>query len=66
MMTDKQTTNWPELAEGLYTFLTGRGATIEYDFDQMEVSVPSSTRPDATSATWKLNGKLRVRTSEAK
>jgi hypothetical protein len=61
-----QTTTWPELAEGLYAFLTGRGATIEYAFDNMQISVPSSTHPDAPSAPWKLNGTLRVRTFEAK
>jgi hypothetical protein len=27
--TNDATTTWPELAEGLYGFLTGRGATIE-------------------------------------
>jgi hypothetical protein len=60
------TTTWPELAEGLYSFLTGRGATIEYSFDDMQIWIPSSTSHDATAAQWKLNGTLRVRTSEAK
>jgi hypothetical protein len=60
----KQTTTWPELAEGLYGFLTGRGATIEYAFDNMEISVPASTSHDAPSAKWKLNGAIRIKTSE--
>ncbi len=60
-----QTSTWPELAEGLYSFLTGRGATIEYGFDNIEVWVPGSTHPDALSAKWKVNGTLRIRTSEA-
>ena len=65
MSDDKRdTTTWPELAEGLYGFLTGRGATIEYHFDNMEIAVPSSASPDATQAHWKLNGALKVRTSE--
>lgn len=66
MIEDKATTTWPELAEGLYGFLTGRGATIEYSFDNMEIEVPSSTRADAPSAKWRLNGALRVRTHEDK
>ena len=66
MNNTKQTTTWPELAEGLYGFLTGRGATIEYGFDNMEIAVPSSTASDAQSAKWRLNGTLRVRTSETK
>jgi hypothetical protein len=60
------TTTWPELAEGLYAFLTGRGATIEYTFDNMQIGVPSSTAHDATSALWKVNGTVRIRTSETK
>ena len=63
--TQTEVTTWPQLAEGLYGFLTGRGATIEYQFDNMEVSVPRDTNPDAPSALWKLNGTVRVRTYES-
>ena len=65
-MADKHTevTTWPHLAEGLYSFLTGRGATIEYQFDNMEVSVPRDTSPNSPSAIWKLNGTMRMRTYE--
>jgi len=59
------TTTWPELAEGLYSFLTGRGATIEYGFENVELWVPSSTHPEAPAARWKVNGTVRIRTSEA-
>jgi hypothetical protein len=62
--TKRDTTTWPELAEGLYGFLTGRGATIEYHFENMEIAVPSSTSADAAQAKWKLNGALKIRTSE--
>ena len=62
--TARETQTWPELAEGLYGFLTGRGATIEYHFDDMEIGVPSSTRDGAAQAKWKLNGALRIKTSE--
>ena len=58
------TTSWPQLAEGLYSFLTGRGATIEYDFENMDVLVPRDASDDAPRARWNVNGKLRVRTSE--
>ncbi len=65
MADDKRdTTTWPELAEGLYGFLTGRGATIEYHFDNMEIGVPSSANANASQANWKLNGALKIRTSE--
>ena len=63
-MTHDGTTTWPELAEGLYGFLTGRGATIEYHFEDMVIGVPSSAHADATHAQWKLNGALKIRTTE--
>ncbi len=66
MQTDHQkaTQTWPELAEGLYGFLTGRGATIHYTFENMELWVPSKTGDDATAAKWKMNGTLKVTTTE--
>lgn len=57
-------TTWPHLAEGLYTFLTGRGAVIEYTFENMEVHIPRDTAPNAPSARWKMNGTIRIRTYE--
>jgi hypothetical protein len=60
---DKETQNWPELAIGLYDKLTGRDATIAYEFDDMEVDVPSGTN-STDSAKWKLNGKVRISTTE--
>ena len=57
-------TTWPHLAEGLYTFLTGRGAVIEYTFENMEVMVPRDTGSNAPSAKWKMNGTIRIRTYE--
>ena len=60
-----QTTNtWPELAIGLYDKLTGRGAEITYDLENLEVQVPSRAGEDATFANWKLNGTIRIRTRD--
>ncbi len=59
-----ETTTWPELAEGLYGFLTGRGASIEYRFEEMTIGVPSAARPEAPQAMWRLNGGLTIRTIE--
>ena len=55
---------WPELAIGLYDKLTGRGAEITYDFDNFELSVPSSAANDASHARWRMNGILKIRTRE--
>ncbi|MEQ8241686.1 MAG: hypothetical protein RIA69_20905 [Cyclobacteriaceae bacterium] len=59
---EKETTTWPDLAIGLYDKLTGRDATISYEFDNFEVNVPKGTGSDE-SAKWKVNGKLNIRTS---
>lgn len=60
----QNTNSWPELAIGLYDKLTGRGAQINYEFDNFTVEVPSSTDDDASSARWKMNGTLRITTTD--
>ena len=60
----EDTTTWPELGMALYDKLTGRDAEITYEFENLEVSVPSSASSEASHANWKLNGTLKVRTSE--
>ena len=59
-----ETTNWPELAIGLYDKLTGRGAEITYDFEDFQVDVPSGTSDEQQAARWRLNGVIRVRTTD--
>ncbi|MFC6906338.1 hypothetical protein [Halalkalicoccus tibetensis] len=59
-----ETETWPELAIGLYDRLTGRGAEITYEFEEMEVDVPSKTGEDADYAHWRVDGTLRISTRE--
>jgi hypothetical protein len=59
-----ETTNWPDLAIGLYDRLTGRNAEITYEFEDFELQVPSSASEDAKHATWKMTDTLRVRTKD--
>jgi hypothetical protein len=58
------TRTWPELAESLYERLTGRGAEISYEFENMSVDVPSHAGEDAAHANWRLDGTLRIRTRD--
>ncbi|MEM4781330.1 MAG: hypothetical protein QXG03_07215 [Halalkalicoccus sp.] len=60
----EETRTWPELAIGLYDRLTGRGAEITYEFENMEVDVPSKTGEDAEYAHWRVDGTLRITTRE--
>jgi hypothetical protein len=51
---------WPELAVALYDKLTGRGAEITYEFDNLEIYVPAYHAEDAPLARWKINGALKI------
>ena len=63
-MNNEHTTNWPDLAMGLYERLTGRNAEIAYELADMHVKVPSGTGPQAEHAEWVLNGTLKIRTKD--
>ncbi len=65
MNSEKATHTWPELAGGLYDALTGRNAEITYDFQNIEVDIPSSTGGQGVEhAHWKVNGVLKIRTQD--
>lgn len=59
-----ESTTWPDLAIGLYDRLTGRGAEIIYEFEDMTVEVPSGTGEDAEHAEWHLDGQITITTRE--
>jgi hypothetical protein len=61
---DKPTLDWTDLGKEMWSYLTGKGAAIDYSFVDMTVEVPRDTGPDAARATWKLNGTLRITTSD--
>jgi hypothetical protein len=64
MSDEKNIATWPQLAEGLYSFLTARKASIRYEFQNLEIHVPKDTTENSPSAKWKLNGALVVSTFE--
>jgi hypothetical protein len=64
-MADEHKT-WPDMAIDLYDKLTGRHAEITYEFDNMEVWVPSGTGENVSHAHWKVNGVLRIRSRDTK
>ena len=59
-----QVTNFADLGKEMWAYLTGRGAAINYEFVDMTVEVPRETGAGAPRAAWKLNGTLRITTSE--
>lgn len=56
--------SFADFGKEMWAYLTGKGAAINYEFVDMSVEVPRETGPDSPRATWKLNGVLRVTTSE--
>ena len=62
----EHTKTWPELAIGLFDQLTGKEAEITYEFERMEVEIPSGTGPQAEHAIWRINGTIKIRTKAGK
>jgi hypothetical protein len=63
-MSTTETKTWPELAIGLYDALTGRGAQITYEMNNVEIHVPSKVGDDAEHAFWKVNGTIKISTQD--
>ncbi|GAL07088.1 hypothetical protein ACFFLZ_08760 [Photobacterium aphoticum] len=55
------TTNWPELAGALYDKLTERHAELTYEFDHVEIGVPSGTGEKSEQSTWTVSGSISIR-----
>lgn len=56
--------DWTDLGQEMWSYLTGRRAAVDYKFIDMVIEVPRDIGPDAPRAVWKLDGTLRVTTSE--
>lgn len=56
--------DWTDLGMRMWSFLTGRQAAINYEFQDMVVEVPRDTGSNAPRATWRLSGTLRVTTDD--
>lgn len=60
----KENLDWTDLGKEMWSYLTGKGAAIDYSFVDMIVEVPRDTGPEAPRATWRLNGTLRITTRD--
>lgn len=65
MDTKTEVTTWTDLGRDMWSYLTGKEAAINYEFVDMAVDVPRDTGTDAPAATWRLNGTLRITTTDA-
>lgn len=61
---NKQVIDWTDLGKEMWSYLTGKEAAIDYSFKDMTIEVPRDTGADAPRAVWKLDGTLRITTSD--
>ena len=62
--TNSKTTQWVDLIGALFDRLTGKGAIITYEFDNLVIDIPKAAGPggkDLGSAKWTINGKLIIK-----
>ena len=55
---------WPDFAVGLCDKLTGRGAEISYEFNDMSLHIPAKLGDSSDHYHWKLQGTLIIRTRD--
>lgn len=58
------TTNIADFGREMWSFLTGKGAVIDYTFVDMTIEVPRETGPSAPRAVWKVDGTVRISTND--
>lgn len=58
------TTNIADFGREMWSFLTGKGAVIDYTFVDMTIEVPRETGPESPRAVWKVDGTVRVSTND--
>lgn len=61
---DKQVLDWTDLGKEMWSYLTGKGAAIDYSFVDMTVEVPRDTGPHSPRAVWRIDGTLRITTQD--
>lgn len=57
-------TNIADFGREMWSFLTGKGAVIDYTFKDMTVEVPRETGADSPRAVWKFDGTVRISTTD--
>ena len=65
--TVKSNERWTELIIELFDRLTGKGASVNYTFENLIIDIPRAIGPDGHnmgSAQWTINGRIAI-TAEA-
>jgi hypothetical protein len=59
----QQAAQWANLLTDLFDRLTGKGAEVTYNFQNLEIDIPRAAGPQGTelgSAKWVINGRLAI------
>ena len=62
---EQSSSQWIQVVEQLFDKLTGKGMSIAYQFDNLEINIPRAQGPggqDMGSAKWVINGKIIITT----
>ena len=61
--TQQSGSQWAEMIGQLLDRMTGKGASVTYDFDNLVIDIPKAQGPggrDMGSARWTVNGKVLI------
>ena len=61
--TSSQSSHWTEVVGQLMENLTGKNMSMNYEFDDLTIEVPSARGPggrDLGGVQWKINGKVTI------
>ncbi|HEU0144784.1 MAG TPA: hypothetical protein VFQ47_08360 [Nitrososphaera sp.] len=59
----KTSSQWAEIVGQLLDRMTGKGASVTYDFDNLVIDIPRAQGPggrDMGGAKWTVNGKILI------
>jgi hypothetical protein len=62
--TSGEATSIADFGKEMWSYLTGKGAAINYEFVDMLIEVPRDTGPNSPRAVWRLHGTLRITTTD--
>jgi hypothetical protein len=65
----EQANQWANLLADLVDRLTGKGAEVAYNFQNLEIDIPRAAGPQGSelgSAKWVINGRLTITAQSSK
>ncbi|MGD1837165.1 MAG: hypothetical protein ACPKPY_03805 [Nitrososphaeraceae archaeon] len=63
MSSDNSVSQWTQFMTEILDRLTGKGAIVEYNFENLTIDVPKILSPEGKqlSAKWTINGKVTIK-----